>query len=192
MSAQANFSRPSFPRITLRPVSELDTQKLYHFAVVRPHEWPRVGAHGPPSPSRFAELLWAGVQVQFLADRLTEQGVRETFCLATIFNEDPTHRTAWFEVVPLHPIDEAADLYRASLLLVSHAFDILGVRKLYMSVPAYLPCVLGGLRCLLEEGNLTQDYLYAGTYWDRRIYSIRASSWAGMDSDEIASLGGTL
>lgn len=149
-------------QLVLRPAGSADLGLLYSIASQSGELWPRVCQQGLPNPQQFEQLAWASVQVLLV---VVHQDLAHPLGLAAVYDLNHRDGTAWVEV--LLPLASSDDEAAVTEVVVGHALDTWGLRKVYLRHDAFRPAALGALtRPSREEARLREHVLHDGFYWD--------------------------
>ena len=161
------------PDVELRPFAGSDTPFAYAVACDNDPSWIRVCATGLPTPPEFEARLWADVNALFVVhDAMGAVGV------ASLYSVDHRHGTCWADVALLTGPHDAEQI-RSSVAIgaARHAFDRLGLRKVYVPSPGWQPPTVDTEHFPAEtEATLTEHLFNEGMHWPMRIQALRAEA----------------
>lgn len=153
-----------------------------HYELLRVAEIERLGvwwrnAGAPQNPEEFAERVWKGILLQFIAVGLDDD---QALAWLQCYNADPVNQSAAISLARLDSRRPSLRVWSAVALFIEHCFATYGFRKLYAEVAGpnlqNFESMIGPL--LVEEGRLA-GHLAAGPgeYCDLHILSLWNFNW---------------
>jgi RimJ/RimL family protein N-acetyltransferase len=143
----------------------------------------------PPSPDRFAAIVWQGVNCQFVVTKPDRP--MDRIGAVTFYGQNDHTQVASFAVVFHQDFWQGGWPWEGVVLAIDHYFRIARTRKLCVEVAEWnLPRFAGfeafGLR---HEGCLREHEFMDGRYWDRHVYALFRDDWSALRSTVLRRFG---
>jgi len=124
-----------------------------------------------PSPDQWAQVLWAGVLVQFMVVAVQSN---KPIGRVVIYQPNFQDRHAYFAAMRFEPRDRSPLMVLGISLFLEYVFAYWPFEKLYMEVPEYnLDQFASGLGRFFEiEGRLRGHFRMGGRTWDQLILAL--------------------
>lgn len=162
-------------RVNLRQVIQSDSAWLYRLATQDSvvSRWRLRGRQ--PSPEAFEQLLWGESDVQALVE--TKQ--HRPLGLVQIFAYQPRNAVASMAILIDPAFNRLGWPLEAGVLVVQYAFEVMGLRKLYVSVPEHNFDQLEGLTSFgFETEAVLEGIEYAaGRWWTVHLLAVTRATW---------------
>jgi RimJ/RimL family protein N-acetyltransferase len=162
--------------ITLQPVrhADYDAIRAAELSDELGVRWRHRGA--TPSPEAFAQVLWAGVLVQYL---VVDNDDHRLVGLVSAYNADLQSGTCHMGFARFDPTDRSPGMIEGVLLVADHLFTHWTFRKLYGETLEFNLANLGGVLgpLLTEEGRLREHVFAGGRYWDLSYLALYREVW---------------
>jgi RimJ/RimL family protein N-acetyltransferase len=143
----------------------------------------------PPSPDRFAALVWQGVDCQFVVTKLDRP--LDRIGLVTFYGRNDHSQVASLAVVFHQDFWQGGWPWEGVVLAIDHYFRVTRTRKLGVELAEWNLSRLGALEALglRPEGILREHEFMDGRYWDRHLYALFRDDWTTLRATVLARFG---
>jgi acyl carrier protein len=139
-----------------------------------------------PSPDQWAQVLWAGVLVQFMVVGIH---TNKPIGRVVIYQPNFQDRYAYFAAMRFDTRDRSPLMVFGISVFLRYVFSYWPFDKLYLEVPEYnLDQFASGLgRFFQIEGRLRRHFRMGGRTWDQLILALYRSDAAAQSSLDVAA-----